>query len=87
VPYKDSIPHQFLQMPDQHPFCDSWDAAAQLAGSHRPPPDSRHRIVPFQRPSMTDSMASMGHWDISFFETGMMRTSREFTDKFVSTDN
>jgi hypothetical protein len=33
--------------------------------------NSRHRIVPFQRPSTTDSMASIGHGDISFFETGI----------------
>jgi hypothetical protein len=35
------------------------------------PSNSRHRIVPFQRPSTTDSMASIGHGDISFFETGI----------------
>ena len=28
-------------------------------------------MVPFQRPSMTESMASMGQGEISFFETGM----------------
>jgi hypothetical protein len=38
---------------------------------HRIVPFSRHRIVPFQRPSTTDSMASIGHGDISFFETGI----------------
>jgi hypothetical protein len=35
------------------------------------PSNNRHRMVPFQRPSMTDSMASIGHGDISFFETGI----------------
>jgi hypothetical protein len=33
--------------------------------------NSRRRIVPFQRPSTTDSMASIGHGDISFFATGI----------------
>src|SRR5580704_7560297 len=36
------------------------------------PSDSLHRIVPFQRPSITESMASMGHWGISFFETAIL---------------
>lgn len=35
------------------------------------PSDRRHRIVPFQRPSMIDSMASMGQAEHSFFETGI----------------
>jgi hypothetical protein len=35
------------------------------------PLDSRHKIVPFHRPSTTDSIASMGHGEISFFETGI----------------
>src|SRR5580692_2608872 len=30
-----SVQYQFLQMPDQHPFCNSGNAAAQFAGSHR----------------------------------------------------
>jgi hypothetical protein len=47
------------------------------------PLDSRHRIVPFHRPSITDSMASMGHGDTSFFETGTCSS----TDNFVSTNN
>src|ERR1700739_589989 len=38
--------------------------------------ESRQRIVPFHRPSMTDSMASMGHSEISFFETGMVWPDR-----------
>ena len=29
-------------------------------------------MVPFRRPSMTDSMASIGHSDISFLETGIL---------------
>lgn len=36
------------------------------------PSESLHNMVPFQRPSMTESMASMGQGEISFFETGMM---------------
>src|SRR5579863_8528329 len=32
--------------------------------------DRRHRIVPFQRPSITASMASIGQGEHSFFETG-----------------
>jgi hypothetical protein len=39
------------------------------------PSNSRHRIVPFQRPSTTESMASIGHGDISFFETDIRDTS------------
>lgn len=38
------------------------------------PSERRHRIVPFHRPSITDSMASTGHADNSFFETGMIPT-------------
>jgi hypothetical protein len=34
------------------------------------PFDSRQRMVPFQRPSITDNMASIGHGESSFFETG-----------------
>lgn len=34
--------------------------------------ERRHRMVPFQRPSMTDSMASMGQGEISFFDTGTL---------------
>ncbi len=53
------------------------------------PSDRRHRIVPFQRPSMIDSMASMGHAEHSFFETGMGgdldSTILISGDKFVST--
>src|SRR6185437_9691670 len=36
------------------------------------PSDSLHRIVPFHRPSMTDSMASIGQAEISFFETAIL---------------
>jgi hypothetical protein len=32
---------------------------------------NRHRIVPFHRPSMTESIASIGHGDISFFDTAI----------------
>jgi hypothetical protein len=33
------------------------------------PPNNRQRMVPFHRPSMTLSAASMGQGEISFFET------------------
>jgi hypothetical protein len=36
------------------------------------PSHSRHRIVPFHRPSITDNIASIGHGEISFFETGKL---------------
>src|SRR5258708_26274466 len=42
----------------------------------------RHRIVPFQRPSMTRIIASTGHSPTSFFETGI---SSSFTGKYDST--
>src|SRR6266480_353722 len=42
----------------------------------------RHRIVPFQRPSMTRIIASTGHSPASFFETGI---SSSHTDKDDST--
>ncbi|MCT7363546.1 hypothetical protein A7G45_12130 [Mycolicibacterium llatzerense] len=33
------------------------------------PSESRHRMVPFQRPSTTERAASIGHSPISFFDT------------------
>src|SRR5712675_1471022 len=42
----------------------------------------RHRIVPFQRPSMTRIIASTGHSPTSFFETGIFFSC---TDKYDST--
>jgi hypothetical protein len=33
--------------------------------------ERRQRMVPFHRPSMTDSMAMIGHGEHSFFETGI----------------
>src|SRR6266705_3378570 len=42
----------------------------------------RHRIVPFQRPSMTRIIASTGHSPTSFFETGIFPSN---TDKYDST--
>jgi hypothetical protein len=35
------------------------------------PSRSRHRIVPFQRPSMTVSVVSIGHSLTPFFETAI----------------
>ena len=48
------------------------------------PFESRHKIVPFHRPSITDNIASIGHGDTSFFETGIISLH---TDTFVSTNN
>src|SRR6266550_4398551 len=42
----------------------------------------RHRIVPFQRPSMTRIIASTGHSPTSFFETAIFFS---YTDKYDST--
>jgi hypothetical protein len=36
------------------------------------PPSSRHKIVPFHRPSITDSIESIGQGEISFFETAIL---------------
>jgi hypothetical protein len=41
----------------------------------------RHKIVPFQRPSMTRIVASTGHSPSSFFETGICCLH---TDKYDS---
>lgn len=50
------------------------------------PSERRQRIVPFHRPSMTESIASIGHSEISFLETGIMWPDQErATDIFVST--
>ena len=50
------------------------------------PLSSLHKIVPFQRPSMTDSIVSIGQGEISFFETGIwLPYSLTHTDNFVST--
>jgi len=35
------------------------------------PLSSLHKIVPFQRPSMTDSIESIGQAETSFLETGI----------------
>src|ERR1700722_5247655 len=37
------------------------------------PLSSLHKIVPFQRPSMTDSIESIGQGETSFLETGIRR--------------
>src|SRR5580700_7154481 len=46
------------------------------------PSCSRHKIVPFQRPSMTRIIASTGHSPTSFFETAICFS---YTDKYDST--
>ncbi len=42
-----------------------------FTGVRSQPSCRRHRIVPFQRPSITRIIASTGHSPTSFFETGM----------------
>src|SRR4029078_3685114 len=50
------------------------------------PLSSLHKIVPFQRPSITDSIESIGQGEISFFETGIcLAHCLTYTDNFVST--
>src|SRR6476620_3909485 len=49
------------------------------------PLSSLHKIVPFQRPSMTDSIESIGQGETSFFETGICLPFCPGTDKLVST--
>src|SRR6476661_169572 len=50
------------------------------------PLSSLHKIVPFQRPSMTDSIESIGQGETSFFETGIcLHHCLTQADKFVST--
>jgi hypothetical protein len=44
-------------------------SAVRIGPSH-----SRHRIVPFQRPSITDSAASIGQSPTSFFDTAVAAT-------------
>src|SRR6185437_9004608 len=51
------------------------------------PPSSLHKIVPFQRPSMTDSIESIGQAETSFLETGICLHFRTRTDKLVSTSS
>ena len=50
------------------------------------PSDKRQRMVPFHRPSMTDNIASIGHSETSFFETGIVCApmGEVGTDTFVS---
>ncbi|WP_236735344.1 hypothetical protein [Mycolicibacterium peregrinum] len=47
------------------------------------PSDNRHRIVPFQRPSITDNVASIGHSPTSFLETAMVPALRNLTNLSV----
>jgi len=82
MPDEDSIPDQILEVPDQHSLANSGNAAVQFARAQGPS-ESRHRIVPFHRPSTTDNMASIGQSDISFFDTGISPPCL-FTDIFVS---
>jgi len=62
---QDPVANEFLKVADQHSLGHFGNAATQFAGAHGPLV-SRHRMVPFQRPSTTDSIASMGHGEISF---------------------
>jgi hypothetical protein len=45
-------------------------SAVRIGPSH-----NRQRMVPFQRPSMTDSAASIGQSLTSFFDTGIAAPS------------
>lgn len=50
------------------------------------PPSNLDKIVPFQRPSMTDSIESIGQGETSFLETGIcLPDCLTQTDNFVST--
>ncbi len=70
VPQKNPVFHHFMQMADQHPLRDF--GMLRLNSLVRIGPlSSLHKMVPFQRPSMTDSIESIGQGETSFFETGM----------------
>src|SRR5947209_17545855 len=51
------------------------------------PSSSRHKIVPFHRPSTTDSMESIGQGETSFLDTGTHFHYRHHTDELVSTNS
>jgi len=72
-------------MPDQHSLRLLRNASLQFAGSHRPP-SSRHKIVPFRRPSITDSTASIRLGEISLLATGIRSRCQLCTDKLISTN-
>lgn len=86
--YKYSIPHQFLEMPDQHPLSDPRDAAMQFTGSHRP---VRQAPQDGSFPSSVDNRQHGVNRALGDFllETGMTRASivhsLSCTDNFVST--
>ena len=70
VPQKNPVFHHFMQMADQHPLVIS--GMLRLNSLVRIGPlSSLHKIVPFQRPSMTDSIESIGQAETSFLETGI----------------
>jgi hypothetical protein len=50
------------------------------------PSSRRHKIVPFHRPSMTDSIESIGQGETSFLDTDMHFHFRLYTDELVSTN-
>ena len=58
-------------MADEHALGDLGDAAAEFAGAAWGPSERRQRMVPFHWPSTTESVASMGHGELSFLETGI----------------
>jgi hypothetical protein len=69
VSQKYSVRHHFVQMADQHPLRHFWYASPQLASTHGPIEQSPQNR--FHRPSMTDSIESIGQGEISFLDTGM----------------
>jgi hypothetical protein len=70
MPDNDSVPNEVLEMSNQHSLGDS-GMLRRNSLVRKGPSESLQRIVPFQRPSTTDSMASIGQADISFFDTGI----------------
>jgi hypothetical protein len=74
MPDEDPVPYEVLKMPDQHSLGYLRNAPTQFTGAQwtiGKAPQNR----PFHRPSTTDSMASIGQADTSFFDTGMFLLS------------
>jgi hypothetical protein len=67
VTFENSSIRHFPQVTEEHSLCDLRNTLPQfvLIG----PSNNRQRMVPFHLPSMTLSVASIGHGEISFFET------------------
>lgn len=67
TPIEDATLGHVPQVTEKHSLSDLRDTLAQfvLIG----PSNNRHKMVPFHLPSITLSAASIGHGEISFFET------------------